>query len=147
MECRKDRQHTSSVVVGSHHTKHTKQSRSKSKSHVSHDQETLKLQWEFDRLHKKLWHKRCDRSPSSPSSKGLKASRDRSYQRKSRIAPSESYSTSSRQDKLEKSNNKREKGPSHHIKVNDAMSKALQQISKSLFVRRINKARLPHRFF
>ena len=26
------------------------------------------------------------------------------------------------------------------------MSKALQQISKSLFIRRINKARLPHRF-
>nr|XP_023887625.1 uncharacterized protein LOC111999720 [Quercus suber] len=29
---------------------------------------------------------------------------------------------------------------------NNAMSKALQQISKSLFVRRINKARLPHWF-
>ena len=29
---------------------------------------------------------------------------------------------------------------------NDAMSKALQQISKSPFVRRINKAKLPHRF-
>jgi len=29
---------------------------------------------------------------------------------------------------------------------NDAMSKALQQIYKSPFVRRINKAKLPHRF-
>ena len=35
---------------------------------------------------------------------------------------------------------------SHHGMGNDAMSKALQQISKSAFVRRINKAKLLHRF-
>ena len=126
MECRKDRQHTSSVVVGSHHTKHTKQSRSKSRSHVSHDQETLKLQLEVDCLCRKLRRRRRDkRSPSSPSSEGLRGSHDHSYRRKSRTPPSESYSASSRQDKLEKSNNEREKGPSYHTKGNDAMSKAL----------------------
>ena len=37
------------------------------------------------------------------------------------------------------------KGPFHRTKGNDAISKALQQISKSPFVRRINKARLPQR--
>ena len=35
---------------------------------------------------------------------------------------------------------------SHHGMGNDAMSKALQQISKSAFVRRINKAKLLYRF-
>ena len=35
---------------------------------------------------------------------------------------------------------------SHHGIGNDAISKALMQISKSSFVRRINKVRLPHRF-
>ena len=40
---RRDRQHTPSVVVESYHTEHTERSRSKSRSHVSHDQETLKL--------------------------------------------------------------------------------------------------------
>ena len=53
---------------------------------------------------------------------------------------------SSRQDKLEKSNNKCENEPSHHTKGNDAVSKALQQISKSSFYRRINKAKLPYWF-
>ena len=38
------------------------------------------------------------------------------------------------------------KGPSRHTKGNDAMSKALQQVSNYPFVRRINKARPPHRF-
>ena len=41
---------------------------------------------------------------------------------------------------------KRSQGSSHHNMGNDAMSKALLYISKSPFVRRINKARLPHRF-
>ena len=49
-------------------------------------------------------------------------------------------------DKWEKSSYDREKRPSHHGMRNNAMSRALQQISKSPFVRRINKAKLPHRF-
>ena len=44
LEHKKDRQHTTSVMVESHHTKRIEWSRSKSKSYVSHDQETLKLQ-------------------------------------------------------------------------------------------------------
>ena len=90
-------------MVESHHTERTERNRSKSRSHVSHDQETLKLQQEVDRLRRKLRHKSCDkRSPSSPSSEGSRGSCDRSYWPKSRTPPSESYSTASRQDKLEK---------------------------------------------
>ena len=51
-----------------------------------------------------------------------------------------------RQDKLEKSNNKHERKSSHLGIGNDAISKTLQQISKSPFVKRINKAKLPHQF-
>ena len=47
---------------------------------------------------------------------------------------------------MEKDRYKREKGSSHYDIGNDVMSKALLQISKSSFVRRINKARLPHQF-
>ena len=132
----------------SHHIEHTGRSRSKSNSHVSCDQETLRLQQEVDRLHKKLRRRKHDRrSPSSPSSEGSKGSRDRLYRCRSRTPPSESYSASLQQDELEEGNNKRGKGPSHRTMGNDAMSKALWQISKSPFVRRINKARLPHQFF
>ena len=67
LERRRDRQHTLSVVVESNHTEHTERSRSKSRGHVSHDQETLKLQREVDRLRRKLKCKRHDRrSPSFP---------------------------------------------------------------------------------
>ena len=98
-------------------------------------------------MRRKLRHKERDRrNPSSPPGDGSKGSRDRSYRRRSRTPSSESYSTFSLQDRLEKSSNKHEKRSSHHGIGNDAMSKALQQISKPPFVRRINKAKLPHRF-
>ena len=45
-----------------------------------------------------------------------------------------------------KSSHEHKKRASHRGLENDAMSKALQQISKSPFVRRINRAKLPHRF-
>ena len=105
------------------------------------------MQREVDRLHKKLRRRKRDRrSPSSPSNDDSGGSHDRSYQYRSRTPPSESYSVSSQQDKLEKGYNKHGKGPFHHTMGNDAMSKALRQISRSPFVRRINKARLLYRF-
>ena len=72
-------------------------------------------------------------------------SKDYSYRHRSRTPSSESFSTSSHQDKLEKGKFKHGQGSSHHSMGNNAMSKALHQISKS-FVRRINKVRLPHHF-
>ena len=43
LERRRDRQHTSSVVVESYHTERTRRSHSKSRSHASHDPKTRKL--------------------------------------------------------------------------------------------------------
>ena len=147
MARRRDRHHTLSVMVESYHTECTERSHFRTGSHVSHNQETRKLLLKVDRLCKKLRRKERGRRDSSPPSiDGSGESRDHSYRYRSRTPSSESYSTSSRQDKLENGRNKREKGFSHHGMKNDAMSKALQQISKSPFVRRINKAKLPYRF-
>ena len=43
LERRRDRQRTPSVMVESYHTDRTKRSHSRTRSHVSHDQETHKL--------------------------------------------------------------------------------------------------------
>ena len=134
-------------MVKSYHTKCTKRSHSNTRNHVSHDQEMRKLQQEIKRLRSKLRRRERERrSPSPLPSDGSRGSRDRLYHRRSRTPSSESYSTSTHKDKWEKSSYDREKMPSHHGMGNNAMSKALQQISKSPFVRRIKKARLPHRF-
>ena len=71
---------------------------------------------------------------------------DRSYCPRSRTPLIESFSTSSRLDKFERHRNKHGEGSSHRSWGNDAMSKALRQISKSPFVRRIDGAKPPHRF-
>ena len=134
-------------MIKSYHTECTERSHLRIGSHVSHEQETQKLKLEIDYLRKKLRRRERDRMNSStPSSDGLVKSKDRSYRHRSKTSSSESFSTSSHLDKLERSKFKRGQGSSHHSMGNDEMSKALRQISKSLFVRRINKARLPHRF-
>ena len=40
LERRRDRQRTPSIMVESYHTEHTERSHLKTRSHVSHDQET-----------------------------------------------------------------------------------------------------------
>ena len=87
----------------SYHTERTEQSHSRIRSHVSHDQETQKLQQKVERLHKRLRHKERDRSPSSPPSDRSRESKNLSYRRRSKYPSSESCSAFSRQDKLEKS--------------------------------------------
>ena len=105
------------------------------------------MQLEIDHLRRTLKRRERDRrSPSFPPSDGSRGSRDRSYHRRSRTPSSESYSASSSRDRLDKSRNKREKRSSHYGMGNDVMCKALQQISRSPFVRRINKAKISHRF-
>ena len=127
----------------SYHTEHIERSHSRTRSHVSYDQETWKLQQEIDHMRRKLRHREgYRRSPSFPPSDGSRGSKDHSYRCRSRTPSSESYSASLSQDRLEKSSNKREKKSSHHGIGNDAMSKTLQKISKSPFVRRINKAKI-----
>ena len=105
-----------------------------------------KLKLKIDHLRKKLRWREHDRRSSSPLlGDGSVKSKDYSYFHRSRTPSTESFSTSSHQDKLEKGKFKNGQGSSHHSMGNNAMSKALHQISKS-FVRRINKARLPHHF-
>ena len=105
------------------------------------------MQLEIDHLRRKLRQReRGRRSASPPSSDGSRESRDQLYHHRSRTPSSESFSASSHQDKLEKGRFRCGQGSSHHSMGNDAMSKSLRQISKSPFVRRINKARLPHWF-
>ena len=125
----------------------TERSHSNIRSHASHYQETQKLQREIDRLRSKLRRReRGKRSPSPPLSDGSKGSRDRLYCHRSRTPSNESSLASTHKNRYERSSHDPEKQPCHHGMGNDAMSKALQQISKSTFVRRINKARLPRRF-
>ena len=105
------------------------------------------MQLEIDHLRRTLKRRERDRrSPSFPPSDGSRGSRDRSYHRRFRTPSGESYSASSRRDRLDKSRNKHEKRSSHHGIGNNAISKDLQQISKSSFVRRINNAKFPYRF-
>ena len=89
-------------------------------------------------------HKR--RNPPPSPSDGSRGSKDNSYHWKSGTPFSESYSASLNKDRWEKSSHDRKKRASHHGLRNDAISKALQQIFKSPFFRRINRARLPHWF-
>ena len=152
MARRRDRHHTLSVMVESYHTECTERSHFRTGSHVSHNQETRKLLLKVDRLRKKLRRKERGRRDSSPPSiDGLGESRDHSYRHRLRTPSifnifTPGFSTSSRQDKLEKGKYRHEQGSPHCSMGNDVMSKALRKISKSLFVRRIDKARLPHRF-
>ena len=98
-------------------------------------------------MRKKLRRREHERRDPSPlSSDGSGESRDHSYRHRSRTPSSESFSASSCQDKLEKGRYRHEQGSPHRSMGNDEMSKALRQILKSPFVRRINKARLPHWF-
>ena len=92
LERKRDKQRTLSVMVESYHTDRTKRSHSRTRSHVSHDQETWKLQQEIDHLRRKLRRRECDRKslPSSPSDRS-RGSRDHSYHHRSRTPSSESY--------------------------------------------------------
>ena len=55
LERNRERQHTPSIMLESYHTEHTQRSHSRARSHISHDQETRKLQIEIDHLCRKLW--------------------------------------------------------------------------------------------
>ena len=95
------------------------------------------MQREIDHLKRSLRHER--RKRASPkfdfSSDGEE---DGSYRRKSRTPPSESFSYDD-----DYHHERRNKNPSSVGLGNDAMSKALNQISSSPFTRWIKQGRLP----
>ena len=115
---------------GNVYTSHTNQSHSRMGSHVSQRQNGNKaMQQEIDDLKKKLRHARRKRTPSS-SDVSSNDEEDDNYRRRSRTPPSKTFSYAE-----EHPHKHRYKSPSCKGLGNDAMSKALNQISKSPFTR------------
>ena len=97
------------------------------------------MQREIDDLKKKL--RRAQRRQSlSSSDTSSNEEEDVSYRRRSRTLSSETFSYE-KESRLER----KYKSPSSKGLGNDAMNKALDQISRSPFARRIEGAKLPRR--
>ena len=126
---------------GSVHTTQTSQSHSQVGSRISQRQNNRQaMQREIDDLKKRLRRAQQRRSPSS-SDISSNEEEDVSYRRRSRTPPSETFSY-----EKEQPYERRHKSPSSKGLDNDAMNKALDQISRSPFAHRIEGAKLPRRF-
>ena len=125
---------------GSVCTTHTSRSQARGKSHVSQEENARNMEREIDHLKRSLRHERRKRAPSNPdfSSKGEE---DDSYRRRSRTPPSESFSYG-----RDYHHEHRDRKPPLVGLGNDAVSKALNYISRSPFTRWIEEGRLPQRF-
>ena len=130
LEQRRDRE-------GSVHITHTSRSHSRGGSHLSHEKNTKAMQLEIDHLKISLHHEQRKRGPSN-SDFSSDDEEDGSYRRRSRTPLSESFSYDE-----DYHHERRNKNSSSRGLGNDAMSKALNQISKSYFTRRIEGGRLP----
>ena len=119
------------------HTTHTSRSQCQGGSYISHEENTRSMQLEIDCLHKRLRRERWRRTPldSDPSSDD---DGDGSYRFRSRTSPSESFSY----DK-DCHHKWRSKSPFRKGLGNDAMSRNLNQIFKSLFTCRIEGGKGP----
>ena len=95
---------------------------------------------EIDHLHKKLRRKQREASPSSSETD---SDEDGSYRPRSKTPPSESFSLSPHLERDERYHRKKAKSSTPKSMGNDKMSKALRQISKSSFLRKIDRAKLP----
>ena len=126
---------------GSVRTTHTSKSHSRGGSHISQRRDDNKaMQREIDDLKKKLH--RAQRKWSPSSSDGFSNDEeDVSYRRRSRTLPSESFSY----DEECHHRWKYKSLPCNGVE-NDVMNKVLNQISKSLFTRRIEGAKLSWHF-
>ena len=122
---------------GSVHTTHTSKSQSRGKSHASHEENARNMQKEIDHLKRSLHHKRR-RQALSNSDYFSDDEKDEDYRHRSRTPPSKSFSYDE-DYRLERRN----KNSSSRGLRNDAMSKALNQISKSPLTRWIEEGRLP----
>ena len=98
------------------------------------------MQLEINCLRKRLCRERRRRTPSD-SDLSSNDDRDGSYRPKSRTLPNESFSCDE-DHHYERKN----KSPSRKSLGNDALSKVLNQISKSPFTHRIESGKLPHWF-
>ena len=98
------------------------------------------MQQDIDDLKKKLRHAQKRWFPSS-SDISSNDEEDGNYKQKSRTPQSETFSYEDKQR-----HRRKHEGPSSRGLGNDAMSKTLDQIFKSPFMRKIEGARLPRRF-
>ena len=119
---------------------HTSKSHFRVGSHVSQEQHNKAMQREINQLKKKLHHAQRKRTPT-PSDSSFDDENDSGYRRRSRNPPSEFFSYEE-----EHHSERRCKSPTHRGLRNDAMSKALNQISMSPFMHRIERETLPRRF-
>ena len=119
---------------------HISKSQSRGKSHVSHAKNDRDMQREIDELKRELRHarRRCSPPSSEPFSEETNGA---SYRRRFRTPPSETFSY-----KEEYHHRRRYKSPPHKGLENNAMNKALSQVSKSPFTRNIEDANLPRQF-
>ena len=126
---------------GSVHTIHTSKSHSRVGNHVSQRQNSNKtMQLEIDNLKKKLRHAQRKRTPSSSNMSSDNEKGD-NYKQRSRTPPSETFSYNEEHHHKCRNKSSPRKGLG-----NDTMSKALNQISKSPFTRKIEGAKLPRQF-
>ena len=98
------------------------------------------MQQEIDDLKKRLRYAQRRRSPSS-SDISSNDEEDGNYRWRSTIPPSETFSYED-----EHRHRRKHKGPSSKGLGNDTMNKAMDQVSKSPFTRKIEGVRLPWRF-
>ena len=125
---------------GSVRTTHTDQSQPQGGSHISDAENNRNMQLEIDQLKIELHHtKRKRTSLNYDDCSGDE--QDVNYRQRSRAPPSESFSYEEEYHRKRQS-----RSPSRRGVGNDTMSKALNQISKSPFTRKIEDARLPKRF-
>ena len=122
------------------HITYTSRSHSRVGSHVSQEQNNKAMQLEINHLKKKLPHARRNRTPSN-SNVSFDDEEDASYRRRLRTLPNEYFSYDE-----EHHRKRRYKSPPHKGLGNDVMGKALNQISKLPFMRKIERAKLPQRF-
>ena len=126
---------------GSLQTLHTGGNGYRRRSHLVHEQaDENDLQREIDDLKKRL--RRAQRK-QTPSSSDVSSNNDEvaSYRKRSETPPSESYSCEE-----EHSRKRRRRSQSGRGVGTNVMKKALSQISKSPFTRRIEKVKLQRHF-
>ena len=133
LERRRDRE-------GSVHTTGTNTSQSWGRSHLSYEKYTRAMQLEIDHLKKKLRHERRRRTPSNFDFSS-DDEEDGSYRRKLRTPLSESFLYDEDYYHEHRNRSSSSKGLG-----NDVMSRMLNQIFRSPFMRRIEGGRLPRRF-
>ena len=112
---------------GSVHTTNTNNSQSQGKSHVTHKENARNMQKEIDHLKRSLCHE-CRRRAPSNSDYSADDEKDVDYKQRSRTPPNESFLYDEDYRYERKNRNSSSGGMG-----NDAMSKALNQTSKSPF--------------